>query len=221
VGVHPQVRVVVRPYGSSIPLGFFAFGIGMFLYAALDAPWVKASDWHSIGLILAGFVAPLELVATVFAFLARDTAAAATLGLFAGSWFVGGLTTMQAKPGVLDPGIGYFLLAFTIVVVLLGAAAFLGKPFLGVLLVVSSVRALLSAVYDLGGGAGWNRVGGWLALGIFGIAMYGGIAFLIEDTLGKTVLPLGRRGGSKEAIEGGLTDQLRGLEDEAGVRHTL
>jgi succinate-acetate transporter protein len=221
VGVHPQVRVVVRPYGSSIPLGFFAFGIGMFLYAALDAPWVKASDWHSIGLILAGFVAPLELVATVFAFLARDTAAAATLGLFAGSWFVGGLTTMQAKPGVLDPGIGYFLLAFTIVVVLLGAAAFLGKPFLGVLLVVSSVRALLSAVYDLGGGAGWNRVGGWLALGIFGIAMYGGIAFLIEDTLGKTVLPLGRRAGSKEAIEGGLTEQLRGLEDEAGVRHTL
>jgi succinate-acetate transporter protein len=219
--MHPQVRVVVRPYGSSIPLGFFAFGIGMFLYAALDAPWVKASDWHSIGLILAGFVAPLELVATVFAFLARDTAAAATLGLFAGSWFVGGLTTMQAKPGVLDPGVGYFLIAFTVVVVLLGAATFLGKPFLGVLLLVSSMRALLSAVYQLGAGAGWNRIGGWLALGIFAIAMYGGIAFLIEDTLGRTVLPLGRRGGSKEAIEGGLTDQLRGLEDEPGVRHTL
>jgi len=106
VSIHPQVRVVVRPYGSAIPLGFFAFGIGMFLYAALDAPWVKATDAHSLGLLLAGFVAPLGIVAAVFAFLARDTVAGATLGLFAGSWFVAGLTTMQAKPGQLDAAVG-------------------------------------------------------------------------------------------------------------------
>ncbi len=221
MGVHPQVRIVVRPYGSAIPLGFFAFGIGMFLYAALDASWVKTSDAQTIGLILAAFVAPLELIATIFAFLARDTVAAATLGLFGASWLVGGLTTMEAKPGILDPGVGYFLLAFTVVIVLLGIVAFLGKPFIGVLLLVSSARAVLAAVYELGGGVGWNRAGGWLALGIFVIAMYGGIAFLIEDALGRTVLPIGRRGGSKEAVEGNLADQLRGLEDEAGVRHTL
>src|SRR5436190_1678537 len=95
----------------------------MFLYAALDAPWVKATDAHSLGLLLTGFVAPLEIVAAVFAFLARDTVAGATLGLFAGSWFVAGLTTMQAKPGQLDASVGYFLIAFTIVVVLLGSAA--------------------------------------------------------------------------------------------------
>jgi succinate-acetate transporter protein len=221
MAIHPQVRVVVRPYGSSIPLGFFAFGIGMFLYAAFDASWVKATQGHSIGLLLAGFVAPLELVATIFAFLARDTVAAATLGLFAGSWFVGGLATMQAKPGALDPALGYFLIAFTVVVVLLACAALLGKPFMAVLLVVSASRGLLSAIYQLGGGQTWNYVAGWVALSIFCIAMYGGIAFLLEDALGRTVLPLGRRGGAREAVEGGLSAQLRGLEDEAGVRHTL
>jgi succinate-acetate transporter protein len=215
------VRVVVRPYGSSIPLGFFAFGIGMFLYAALDAPWVGATQGHSIGLLLAGFVAPLELVATIFAFLARDTVAAATLGLFAGSWFVGGLAAMQATPGELDPAIGYFLIAFTVVVVLLAGAALLGKPFIAVLLLVSAARAVCSAAYELGAGKTWNHVGGWLALVIFCVAMYGGIAFLLEDALGRTVLPLGRRGGSREAVEGSLSDQLRGLEDETGVRHTL
>lgn len=221
MSIHPQVRVVVRPYGSSIPLGFFAFGIGMFLYAALDAPWVKHADAHSVGLVLAAFVAPLELVATIFAFLARDTVAAATLGLFAGSWFVGGLTTMQSKPGVLDAGVGYFLIAFTIVVLLLGAVAVLGKPFIAVLLLVSALRAALSAAHQLGAGSGWQHAAGWLALVIFAVAMYGGIAFLIEDALGRTVLPLGRRGGSREAIEGSLGDQLRSLADEAGVRHTL
>jgi succinate-acetate transporter protein len=215
------VRIVVRPYGSAVPLGFFAFGIGMFLYAALDAPWVKATQGHTVGLLLAAFVAPLEIVATVFAFLARDTVAAATLGLFSGSWFVGGLTTMQAKPGVLDPAVGYFLIAFTVVVLLLAVAAIFGKPLIAVLLFVSAGRGLLSAAYDLGAGQTWNHVGGWLAVGIFCIAMYGGIAFLLEDAQGRTVLPLARRGGSREAIEGGLSDQLRGLEDEAGVRHTL
>jgi succinate-acetate transporter protein len=219
--VHPQIRIVVRPYGSAVPLGFFAFGIGMFLYAALDAPWVKATQGHTVGLLLAAFVAPLEIVATVFAFLARDTVAAATLGLFSGSWFVGGLTTMQAKPGVLDPAVGYFLIAFTVVVLLLAVAAIFGKPLIAVLLFVSAGRGLLSAAYDLGAGQTWNHVGGWLAVGIFCIAMYGGIAFLLEDAQGRTVLPLARRGGSREAIEGGLSDQLRGLEDEAGVRHTL
>ena len=193
----------------------------MFLYAALDAGWVKETQGHSIGLLLAGFVAPLELVATIFAFLARDTVAAATLGLFAGSWFVGGLAAMQAKPGQLDPAVGYFLLAFTVVVVLLAVAALLGKPFIAVLLLISAVRGLLSAIHQLGGGAIWNHAAGWVALVIFCVAMYGGIAFLLEDALGRTILPLGRRGGSREAMEGSLSDQLRGLEDEAGVRHTL
>jgi hypothetical protein len=221
VSVHPQVRVVVRPYGSAIPLGFFAFGIGMFLYAALDAPWVKPADWHSIGLILAGFVAPLELVGTVFAFLSRDTVAGATLGLFAASWFVGGLLTMSADPGVRDPGAGYFFVAFAIVVLLLGVPALLGKPLIALLLLVSDVRLLCAAVYELGGGAGWNRVGGWIALGVFCLAMYGGLAFLLEDLRGSALLPTGRKGASREAMEGGLAKQLQGLEDEAGVRHTL
>src|SRR4051812_16912844 len=176
----------------------------MFLYAAVDAPWVKPEAWRSLGLLIAAFVTPLELIATIFAFLARDTVAAAALGLFSASWLVGGLLTMNAKAGILDPGFGYFLLAFTIVIVLLGAAAFLGKPLIGTLLIVSSVRGVLVATTQLGGGAGWTRAAGWLALAIFCIAMYGGLAFLLEESLGRAVLPIGRRGGSREAMEGGL-----------------
>jgi len=56
---------------------------------------------------------------------------------------------------------------------------------------------------------------------VFGIALYGGLAFLLEDTLGKTVLPLARRGAARTAIESGLEEQLHAIEDEAGVRRSL
>ena len=219
--IHPQVRVVVRPYGSALPLGFFAFGIGMFCYAAQGAGWIKPADDHTIGILLALFVAPLELLATVVAFLSRDTMSAASLGLFSTSWLAGGVLLTQAQPGVLDRADAYWLIAFTITIVLIGIAAWEGKPMIAVLLVVSSSRGACYAVYQLGGGKTWMHVSGWIALALFVFAMYGGLAFMLEDARGATVLPLLRRGKSRAALEGGLAEQLQGLEDEAGVRHTL
>src|SRR5579885_3399014 len=127
MAIHPQVRVAVRPYGSVVPLGFFAFGIGMFLYAAYDAPWVKPTEGHTVGLMLVSFVGPLELLAAVVAFLARDTMAGVALGLFTGSWFLTGFATMQAKPGELSAAQGYFLIAFSVAVALLACVAWLGQ----------------------------------------------------------------------------------------------
>ena len=221
MAIHPQVRVVVRPFGSVVPLGFFAFGIGMFLFAAYDAQWVKPTEGHTVGLMLVSFVAPLELLAAVIAFLSRDTMAGVALGLFTGSWFLTGFATMQATPGQLSAAQGYFLIAFCVAVGLLASVAWLGQPLIALLLTASLARAVCSAVYELGGGVGWNHLGGWIALGIYCVAMYGGLAFLLEDAKGHAVLPLKRRGASREAIEGDLAVQLSGLANEPGVRKHL
>jgi succinate-acetate transporter protein len=157
----------------------------------------------------------------VIAFLARDTLAGVALGLFTGSWLMTGFATMQAKPGVLSPAQGYFLIAFSVAIGLLSVVAWLGQPLIAALLTVAAVRGVLTGVYQLGGGAGWNHVAGWLALAIFCVAMYGGVAFLLEDAKGHAVLPLKRRGSSLEAIEGGMDVQLAGLADEPGVRKHL
>jgi uncharacterized protein len=53
------------------------------------------------------------------------------------------------------------------------------------------------------------------------IALYGGMAFLLEDTLRRTLLPLARTGVARTAIESGVEDQLSAVEDEAGVRRRL
>ncbi len=219
--IHPQIRVFVRPYGSPVPLGFFAFGVGMFLYAALDIGWVKPEEQSTIGLLLTSFVTPLQLIATVFAFLCRDGGSATALGVFATSWLAGGLVLLTGKPGVLSPAFGSYLVAFTCVILMLGIASLAGKPLLSAFLLVSSFRGIFGAVYEFGGGHGWDVASGAVALAAFTIALYGGLAFLLEDTLGRTVLPLARRAASREAIEESLPAQLRTVADEAGVRHTL
>lgn len=221
MAIHPQVRVAVRPYGSVVPLGFLAFGIGMFMYAALDAEWVKPTEAQTVGLMLVAFVAPLEGLAAIIAFLARDTLAGVALALFTGSWLMTGFATMQQQPGQLSAAQGYFLIAFTTAILLLACVAWLGQPLIAALLTVACARGITAAIYQLGGGKGWNHLSGWIALAIFCVAMYGGLAFLLEDAKGAAVLPLKRRGSSREAIEGDMTTQLAGLANEPGVRKHL
>lgn len=122
---------------------------------------------------------------------------------------------------MLDAAYGYYLIAFAIVILLLAATSIAGRPLLSIFLAVSTLRVVLGAVYELGGGHEWGRASGWVALVVFGIALYGGTAFLLEDTLGRTILPLARSGAARTSIEAGLPDQLSPLADEAGVRRSL
>jgi uncharacterized protein len=216
-----ETRIFIRPLGSGLPLGFFAFGLGMFILGAVGVQSVPATDVKTAGLLLAAFVFPLELLATVVAFLARDTAGATTLGLFTGSWLAVGLAFLTAKPGETSRSLAYFLVYFAAVVVLLAVGAMFGKPLIATLLVLASARAALGGIYEFTGGTGWETAGGVLAFVIAAIALYGGLAFLLEDIHGKSVLPVFRRGEAKTAIEGGLQEQLSRLQQETGVRSQL
>ena len=53
------------------------------------------------------------------------------------------------------------------------------------------------------------------------LALYTALAMAIEDSRGRTVLPLLRRGSGRAALEQGLSDQAWTLDHEAGVREQL
>ena len=82
----PAVRINVRPLANPLPLGLFAFGIGMLMLAGQTAGWIPTGEAKQVGLLLASFVFLLEGFSTVFAALARDTLATTVLGLFTTSW---------------------------------------------------------------------------------------------------------------------------------------
>lgn len=216
-----EARIVVRPYASALPLGFFSFGVGMLLLGGIANGWIQPSERHTVGLLLACFVFPLEGLCAVFAFLARDTFGATGFGLFTTSWLALGLADTQASQDALSRAVGLYEFGFAFAIVLLALAAFAGKPLIGTIMLVASARSALAGVHEWGG-PGWAwRAAGWLGVAIFAAAMYGGIAFLVEDTQKKPLLPVFRRGTSKLALDGDLRAQLQQLDSEAGVRQVL
>src|SRR5204863_10197762 len=118
---HGHTRIMLRPIGSGLPVGFFSFGIGMLLLGCQAIGWIPVSEQKDVGMLLMSFVFPLELVATIFAFLARDTLGATTLGLFTTSWLAIGWIDHSAKPGATSVAVGIYLFGFATAVLLLAA----------------------------------------------------------------------------------------------------
>jgi uncharacterized protein len=215
------VSIFVRPLGSPVVLGFFAFAVGMFMLGVQSLHWVKASEYETVGFVLIAFVFPLELIAGVIAYFTRDTLAATVLSLFATSWLLLGILLATSPPHELNHAVGFFLFAFSSATLSLAIVAVTGKPLFSLLLTLSTARAILAGIYQFGAGQTVNGAAGVVALTLCAIAVYGGLALLFEDVLQETRLPVFRRGAARAAIEGDLRAQLRRLEGEAGVRQQL
>jgi hypothetical protein len=215
-----QVRIFLRPIGSGLPLGFFAFAIGVLLLGSLGLGWIPVDEQKDVGMTLIAFVFPLELVATIVAFLARDTLGATTLGLFTTSWLTLGWLYLASPAGSASVTVGIYLFGFATAVVLLALISTLGKPFFSVLLLLSAARMVLSGYYEVGGAQSWERISGGVGIALCALAMYGGTALALEDARHRQLLPLFRRGGADQAFQG-YEAQLERLESEPGVRQQL
>jgi succinate-acetate transporter protein len=215
-----HTRIMLRPIGGGLPLGFFSFGIGMLLLACSSIGWIPLPEQKDVGMMLMSFVFPLELLATVVAFLARDTLGATTLGLFTTSWLALGWADYASPPGATSVTLAIYLFGFGTTALLLALMSIRSKPFFSVLLGVAVARMVLSGVFELGASHEWLKVSGGFAIALAAFAMYGGAALGLEDARRRELLPLFRRGGADAAFQG-YDAQLDRLETEPGVRQQL
>jgi succinate-acetate transporter protein len=192
----------------------------MLLLGCAAIGWIPVAEQKDVGMLLMSFVFPLELVATVFAFLARDTLGATTLGLFTTSWLALGWGDYSASPGAKTVTLGVYLFGFGTVALLLALMSTRAKPFFTLLLSVAAARMVLTGYWEIGGSHGWDKAAGGLAIGLSALALYGGVALGLEDAKQRELLPLFRRGAADEAFEG-FESQLARLEAEPGVRQQL
>ena len=215
-----QTRIMLRPIGSGLPLGFFSFGIGMLLLGCSANGWIPVSEQKNVGMMLMSFVFPLELIATIVAFLARDTLGATTLGLFTTSWLSLGWALYASPAGATSVTLGIYLFGFATAAALLALMSIRGKPFFTVLLSAAVARMVLSGIFEIGGAHEWDKISGGFGIALAALAMYGGTALALEDARQQELLPLFRRGGADKAFQG-YEAQLERLEAEPGVRQQL
>ena len=77
-----MTRIVLRPIGSPLPLGFFTLAIDSVLVSAFQWGILPAADHRAVALIvLPAFV--VQLIVGILAFLSRDSIAATVMLSFA------------------------------------------------------------------------------------------------------------------------------------------
>jgi succinate-acetate transporter protein len=216
--VEDITRVMLRPLATPLPLGFLALAIGSCLLTALQLKWIPVSNGPQVATVLLFFVAPIELVTAVVAFLIRDVVMATALGLLAGGWATTGELLHSGPPGGRSPTLGVLAIALAVALLVPAAAAAAAKPPAAVITGVAAVRFALTGVYQLGAGPGWQTATGVIGVVLMGTALYGSLALALEDARHHAVLPVSRRSTSRHAMSGDLAAQLRVLPTEAGVR---
>lgn len=217
----PVTRIVVRPIASPLTLGFLALAVGTFTLAGLELSWVAATQATYVGLAVMVFVFPLQAVASVYGFLARDSIAGPGMGLLSGTWLAIGTVTFVSHTGQAIGGLGLILLGAGTSLLVPATVGIASKPLASLVMAGASLRFFLTAGYQLSAAAAWKDAAGAEGLGLAALAVYAALAFELEDSRLRTVLPTLRRGQARQALSGSMADELAQVHHEAGVRKQL
>ena len=214
-------RIVLRPLGNPLPLGFLALAGGTLLMSGLQLGWLRPADGADVALILIAFVFPLQLLASVLGYLARDVVAGTGMGILAGTWLSIGVVQLTSPSGSTSDALGLFLLLAGTAMLVPAAAAVSGKLVPAALLATTAVRFSTTGIYQLSASGTWEDLAGLVGLVLCALALYTALAMALEDARRAPILPLGRTGSGGESLGGDFAQQVERIEREAGVREQL
>ncbi|HTX01523.1 MAG TPA: hypothetical protein VMD59_22250, partial [Acidimicrobiales bacterium] len=157
-------QIVLRPLGNPLPLGFIGLAVATSTLACLDLGWVPSPQQHEVALVLVAFAFPLQGLATVLCFLARDTSSGAGIGVQATVWLTLGLLLRTTPPGTRSAAAAVFLLAAAGALLPSCVSAALGKLVPAAVMLASALRFVLTGLYERFGGAIWQHAAGWEGL---------------------------------------------------------
>jgi len=216
-----RTRIVLRPIAGPLTIGFFGLAGATFTVAGLQLGWIPAAEGQQGALCVLAFTVPLQFVASVFGFLARDGVAATGMGLLSGIWAATALVLLVAPPGSTSNALGLFLVVAGIAMWAPASAAATSKLVPSLVLATAGLRFLLTGVYELSGSESWENIAGVVGLVLAALAIYAAYASEYEDVLKKPILPLGRRGRGQQAIKGTYAQQIAELSHDPGIRQQL
>jgi succinate-acetate transporter protein len=213
---------MLRPVGTPLALGLAAIILGTTMLSGLQLGWLSGmADQRTVAFVSLAAAFPLELLAATLAFLGRDALAGTGLGTFSSVWAVSGLTLLTGPAGGTNDALGMFLLVGASLLALLLVSAGRSRVVLGVMISCGCVRLTLTGLYEITASSGLEAAAGISGLVLAAACAYGVVSLLSEDLPRAALLPVGRSGRAASSLDGGLGEQLKDLEREAGVRRQL
>lgn len=216
-----MTRIQLRPIATPMALGFLALSAATLLLSGQQLGWFPIQQSTYVAVALMVFAFPLQLLASIFGFLARDAVAGTGMGLLAGSWLFVGLINYLSAPGTTNPVLGVFLVFAGLALFVPTTGAALGKLVAAAVLFLAGLRFILTGIYQLTGTVGVQYIAGVEGLVLLAVAFYAALALQLEDLQRQTVLPTLRWGRGRASIQGNIEEQLEQLDSEAGVREQL
>ena len=213
-------RVLLRPIGSPLPIGMSGLTVASVVQSGLDLGWIGTDQTRDVGLVLIAVPFVLQVIACLFAFLARDGALGSSVGLLATTWLGLGLVHVVAGPSPSSGALGLLLIASGGVLALSAPAIALAKLLPAAVILAAALRFVLAGVDRLTPHELLLHAAGIAGLVVAALAAYCVLAFELEGQQRRPVLPTFRRGRGRAAIEAGGSEQLDGVAHEAGVRQT-
>ncbi len=204
--------------GTPMPLGFVGLAISAAVLSSLQLGWIPLSEQHQAALALIAFACPLQALATVLLFLARDAPIGAGIGVLSFSWLTLGLLLLTSRPGSTSAAVAVFLFAAGAAMLPGVVSASISKLVPALVLLLAAAKLVLTGVYEFTAWVNWERVAGWEGIALGAAAIYGALASDLEGEMHRTVLPMGRWGIGRKAFREGLAGQAGQLEREPGVR---
>lgn len=216
-----NTRVVLRPVGSPLPLGFLGLFVATLSLSAVQLGWIPAGQGSKVALAALALTVPVQLLASVFGFLARDPVAGTGMGVLAGTWAAVGLVTLSSPPGATSAGLGIVLIGSGLAM-FVPAAGGREKTVAATVMALSGLRFIVTGIAEMNGGVpAWMTAAGWIGLVLAVVSIYAAMAFELEGTDKRDVLPLWRRGAAASAVHNDEAEQLSDIAREPGVRKQL
>ncbi|WP_402373046.1 GPR1/FUN34/YaaH family transporter [Isoptericola rhizosphaerae] len=215
-----MTRIVLRPSGNPLPLGFMALALATVGFSCLQLGILGPEEERTVALAVLVLTVPLQSLAAIVGFGARDPIAGTGMAMVAGVWAMLAASTLTSAPGTSSPAVGVLLLTAA-VAILVPASAAHGKLVAAAVMVGSAARFALTGVAELTGSGPWEAVAGVLGLVLALLALYAALGFVLEEADHPVRLPVLRRGDGIKPLRDDLEEQVEGIARAAGVRQQL
>jgi hypothetical protein len=220
-------RVFLTPMAAPSIMGLFGFVIGTVMLGAYQAGWYGNAATPLIIWPFAMFAGGImQSVAAVASLRARDGIAVAVHTAWGSFWVAWGVLQILVTVGLLpaiplgaaNPSFAFWFIALTLVTAWGALAALAQNVLLFVTLGVLTAASAVTAAGFYAGSLGTTQAGGWLYVVSAAAAWLVGGALVLENSFGRSIIPLGKWSKSANVPGAKVTDPIAYPAGMPGVK---